>query len=326
MHHDLQAILKPTAVKKFQDRPQSEIRQAPLTVLNSLSATQIRKLKAKRINTLGDLAVRQDIILGDNFFTQEFWDKLICLLFYPQHDPGPPCAWEKLFQKAPLDHYINFPQAPFHTRFGPVFYRGRLDGTARVLVIGQDPATDETLACRVFVGQAGQIAQNFLTRLGLTRSYLMLNAYLFGGQSGSLTQAMTTDATIMAYRNSLFDRAKATNTLSAIIAFGSHANTSATNWPGRGSIPIVHLTHPTAQSGVAANWNSHFATAQGLIAPDSDGQVNSTPYNTAAAMPSTDIPRRDLPFGIPSWHGTGGVTRSQRVSGNFETQIRWTAP
>jgi uracil-DNA glycosylase len=244
----------------------------------------------------------------------------------PQHDPGPNSAWEQLFQSAPLSYYIS--QNKFHTHFGPVFYRGRLDGSARVLVIGQDPATDETLAGRAFVGQAGQIAQNYLTRLGLTRSYLMFNSFLFGVQSAALTPAIATDATIMEFRNKLFDQAKSTNTFTAILAFGQYAQLSASHWPGAVGIPIIPLSHPTAQSGVASNWNSHFAAAHAVIAADSDGHVDATPYSTTVTpMPATDIPRRDLPFGIPSWHGTGGGTRGARASGSgFETKITWTAP
>ena len=244
------------------------------------------------------------------------------------HDPGPNSGWRQLFEAAPLNHYVNFPQNPFHTRFGPVFYRGRLNGSARVLVVGQDPASDEILAHRIFVGQGGQIAQNFLAKLGLTRSYLMFNSVLFGIQSEHLTDAIVTEPTIMAYRNSLFDRAKATNNLEAIIAFGTRAKTSVLNWPGRGTLPVIPLFHPTAQTGLAANWNSHLAAAQSAIAPDSDGQVDPQPYSTtAAAMPHTDIPRRDLPFGVPAWHGTGGSTRSKRGSGAaFKTQILWSAP
>jgi uracil-DNA glycosylase len=246
-----------------------------------------------------------------------------------QHDPGPSNAWKQLFENAPLNHYIAFPQSPFHTRFGPVFYRGRLNGTARVLIIGQDPSSDEILAQRIFVGQAGQIAQSFLTKLGLTKSYLMFNSFLFGVQSTSLSAGTVavTEPIIMAYRNSLFDRAKATNNLAAIIAFGTHAKTCALNWPGRGALPVIALMHPTAPSGVAANWNSRLAAAQGAIAPDSDGHADPTPFSTAAAIPATDIPRRDLPFGLPSWHGTGGATHSQRGSGtSFESKITWTAP
>ena len=327
MESDLRALLKRSAVKKFRNEPTAAILQAPLSVLNFLDKDTIKKLNDRKISTLSDLTTARDLAIREVQINPQLLESLICRLSYPQHDPGPDCAWERLFQMAPIDHYVNFSGSPFHTRFGPVFYRGRLDGTARVLVIGQDPSTDETLAHRVFVGQAGQIAQNFLTRLGLTRSYLMFNAFLFGVQSSSLSGGgVTTDPTIMAYRNRLFDRAAATNSLTAIIAFGQHANISATNWPGRGSIPIIHLTHPTAPSGVPANWNSHFAAARAAIAPDSGGTVDATPYSTTAPMPTTNVPRRDLPFGVPSWHGTGGATRSFRGSGaTFETQITWNA-
>ncbi len=244
-----------------------------------------------------------------------------------EHDPGPDSTWELLFQSAPLDHYINFPNSPFHTRFGPVFYRGRLDGTARVLVIGQDPSTDEILAHRILVGQAGQLVQTFLAKLGLTHSYLMLNTFLFGIQSASLNQKIATDASIMAYRNKLFDQAHASNDLSAILSFGAYAHLSAMNWPGRGSLKVVQLTHPTSPSGVAANWNSQFAAASSALAPDPDGTVDSTPLSTTSPIQSTDVPRRDLPFGVPAWHGAGGGTHSQRGAGNnFESQVLWTAP
>lgn len=327
MKSALESILKPRVVSKYLGKPVVEILTAPVDVLKFLSADQVRKLQGLKVFTVGDLAALKDMspFNGLKLDTAQL-ERMLCLLFYPQYDPGPDCAWERLFRSAPLDYYINFAQSPFHTHFGPVFYRGRLDGTARVLVVGQDPSTDEVLGHRVFIGQAGQIAQNFLAKLGLTRSYLMFNTFLFGVQSSSLSTAMATDSTIMAYRNKLFDRAAYANQLSAIIAFGQYAYTSVTNWPGKGSIPVIHLTHPTSPSGVAANWNNQFPTAHNLIAPDGDGSVDLTPYSTTGTMPTTDVPRRDLPFGMPAWHGTGGVTHSQRVSANFETQITWTAP
>jgi hypothetical protein len=67
--------------------------------------------------------------------------------------------------------------------------------------------------------------------------------------------------------------------------------------------------------------------AHSLIAVDSDGHVDLTAYDTTVPLPHTDVPRRDLPFGVPAWHGTGGGTRSKRGSGAaFETQVVWTAP
>ena len=35
------------------------------------------------------------------------------------------------------------PVKDFRVEWGPVFHRGRLDGTARILVIGQDPGQHE---------------------------------------------------------------------------------------------------------------------------------------------------------------------------------------
>lgn len=327
MHGTLKAVLKPHAIARYQDTYPSALRAAPLSDLGFLRADQVEALRQRGVSTAEDLVALQDRHwMPELKLDPGAISALICLLFYPQHDPGPDCAWERLFQSAPLDYYVGYPGGLFHTRFGPVFHRGRLDGTARVLVVGQDPATDEIVGHRAFVGKAGQLAQNYLTRLGLTRSYLMFNTFLYGVQSGSLSPAMVTDATIMAYRNKLFDRARATSPLTAVITFGNYARQSIEHWPGRAGLAVINVMHPTAQSGVADNWNQHFVQAHAAIAADHDGHVDATPYDIHAPLPGSDIPRRDLPFGVPAWHGTGGATRSVRVSGHFETQITWTAP
>jgi len=49
-----------------------------------------------------------------------------------------------------------FPSGRFRVHFDGVPYRGNLNDTARVIVVGQDPSTDEALARRAFVGNAGQ--------------------------------------------------------------------------------------------------------------------------------------------------------------------------
>lgn len=67
----------------------------------------------------------------------------------------------------------------FRTEWGPVFHRGRLDGSARVLVIGQDPAAHETIARRVLCGHAGHRVQGFLHKAGIDRSYVIINAFAY---------------------------------------------------------------------------------------------------------------------------------------------------
>lgn len=60
-----------------------------------------------------------------------------------------------------------------------MFHRGRLDGSARVLVIGQDPAAHETIARRVLCGHAGHRVQGFLRKAGIDRSYVIINAFAY---------------------------------------------------------------------------------------------------------------------------------------------------
>src|ERR1700760_2778093 len=110
-----------------------------------------------------------------------------------------------------------YPHADFRTEWGPVFHRGRLDGTARVLVIGQDPAQSETMARRILVGVAGHRFQGFLFKLGIERSYTMINTFLYsvyGQWSGSKHQ---NDAAIVAYRNQWIKAILSNNTIDAVI-------------------------------------------------------------------------------------------------------------
>src|SRR5262245_24556641 len=51
------------------------------------------------------------------------------------------------------------------------FIEAGWDGSARILVIGQDPAQHETVIRRVLVGEAGRRLQGLLGKLGITKSY-----------------------------------------------------------------------------------------------------------------------------------------------------------
>ena len=57
---------------------------------------------------------------------------------------------------------------------GPIFHRGRFDGSARVLVIGQYPAASEDITRRILVGAAGHRIQGFLAKPGIDHSYVMI--------------------------------------------------------------------------------------------------------------------------------------------------------
>ena len=86
---------------------------------------------------------------------------------------------------------VVYPSADFRVEWGPVFHRGRLDGSARVLVIGQDPAQHEVICRRILVGEAGQRVQGFLAKAGVTSEYVMINTFLYSvyGQGGGARHA-----------------------------------------------------------------------------------------------------------------------------------------
>jgi hypothetical protein len=127
---------------------------------------------------------------------------------------------------------------------------------------------------------------------------------------------------IRSYRNRLLDEASATSGLEAVLAFGSAAHHAVTNWPGRGALPAFNLRHPTAEE-VTDNWNLTLHDLQDAIQPEPGNEVDPVLYGQDfAAADITAIPRLDLPFGVPAWHGTGGNTHSKRQSAK---EIVWNA-
>ena len=241
-------------------------------------------------------------------------------------DSGPTPTWLTAFNQAPLAHYVTHPKKRFRFQFGPVYYRGRLDGTARVLVIGQDPSTNELLAQRTFVGQSGQRVQRLLAKLGITRSYLMLNTFLFPvfGQFDTELRNISLEQPIITFRNLLLDKAKTDNTLQAIILMGAAPKHAYDNWTGRPPIPAFFLTHPAAaDTTVLVDWNKDLQAMAAAITPDTGGVVNTTPYGTKfTSADIAAIPDFDMPFGTPDWQRDGGG-RSTRDGDN---KIIWESP
>jgi hypothetical protein len=68
-----------------------------------------------------------------------------------EFDRGPSAAFAAFLDRVPD------PAVPddFWLDWGPVFYRGRLGGSARVLCVASDPGPTERIAGRSLVGNAG---------------------------------------------------------------------------------------------------------------------------------------------------------------------------
>src|ERR671922_92142 len=123
-----------------------------------------------------------------------------------------------------------YPPKDFRVEWGPIFHRGRLDGSARVLVIGQDPGAHEAIVRRILVGEAGQRVQGFLAKLGVERSYVLVNAFLYSvfGQGGG--QRHKDDPAIAAYRHRWLDALLVERRVEAVVALGGLADFAFQTW------------------------------------------------------------------------------------------------
>src|SRR5262249_19558025 len=113
----------------------------------------------------------------------------------------------------------------FWYAFGPVLYRGRLDGSARLIGIASDAGPTECLPFmrRTLVGDSGQKTQGFLSKLGVTRSYVLVNAFAFALHPGKVSKGLdvlANNVAIRTFRHGLYDRLLAGGAVQAIVAFG----------------------------------------------------------------------------------------------------------
>jgi hypothetical protein len=213
-----------------------------------------------------------------------------------------------------------YPPDAFRLEWGPVFHRGRLDGSARVLVLGQDPATHEAICRRILVGEAGQRVQGFLAKLGITRSYVLLNTFLYSVFGQGRGARHVDDEAIVAYRNRWLDAIARRSPLEAVVTIGELAARAHDTWrattAGR-TCPATHVAmiHPTypesasasgtitkaaAMARLCASWNTALAALTPVVTPDTP--ADPMPYG--AAITTADlaaIPAIDLPAGLPAW-------------------------
>ena len=256
-------------------------------------------------------------------------------------DPGPVAEpYASLVRDYPGEDV--YPPDAFRTEWGPIFHRGRLDGTARVLVVGQDPAASESIARRILVGEAGHRAQGLLAKLGIDRSYVLVNTFLYSVYGQFSGDKHKDDHEIVRYRNRWLDALVANNPIEAVIALGGLADGAWTKFKhhaghAASGLPYAHVTHPTqpesssggnhqklaqATEAMLANWNAALQHLHpSIVTPDETRQL--VPYGTEFdPSERVEIPEQDLPAGVPAWqrgakawaHRTGDTDAEKRAT------------
>ena len=265
-----------------------------------------------------------------------------------EHDPGPTAAsgWAELFAETP--NYRGLGRAvlgreAFRWHHGPMFYRGRLDGSAKVLIVGQEGAQDESLSHRSFTGGTGARMQHLLRFIGLDRSYLFLNSFvypIFGQYTQDLRKlAQDPRSPIVKHRNRIFDKAVVDGDVRLVVAVGRAAKESVATWieahggtadpealhnATLGSIPnrvlVVGVLHPGGAAGgstaehqgrLPARHRPHQGRLQDQPTwlPVDAGMTRN--LSTAYPYSSAAIPYRDFPFGTCPRLGRGGTSSNR---------------
>jgi hypothetical protein len=164
--------------------------------------------------------------------------------------------------------------------------------------------------------------QAFLAKLGISRSYMIINTFLYSvyGQQGG--EKHKNDAKIAAYRNRWFDAlVGAGSKVQAVVAFGNLADAAWAKWKATPSgaasaaayAKVPHPTSPDSGShddeaerlkltkAMLKKWNAALPTLRAAVTRP-DAAVPLVPYGddfTAAELP--DIPEFDMPPGLPAW-------------------------
>lgn len=237
-----------------------------------------------------------------------------------QSDAGPTGAMKTFMESTPDYHVELGDDTTFWYAFGPVLYRGRLDGSARVLCIASDPGPAECLPFvrRTLIGDSGQKTQGFLAKLGLTRSYVLVNAFAVAMRPSQKTKgmhALRTNAAITAARHGLYDRLLAGSALQAVVAFGDVAHEAYDLWaasnPAVAAIPSFKLAHPAAvdRSGsgndaALKGWRDAVEVLRGSVTPDVGGDASGPNFGSYfTEIDYVRVPRWDLPPMAPAYVG-----------------------
>ena len=189
------------------------------------------------------------------------------------------------------------------------------------------------------MGDAGQRVQGFLAKLGLTRCYVLVNAYAYAllPSKAPEARALLESPDHLSWRNQLYDMSPARQ-LEAIVAFGAEAR--AALGCGRRARTSPSSGSRIRAAATARGWSPSGGRRSPRCARPSPRIPTATrpcPTTARAFTRATTraIPPGDLPFGMPAWFGDDAWGRTakprhnnsvERPGSDLRHTLVWRAP
>jgi len=233
----------------------------------------------------------------------------------------------------------------FWDDWGPVFYRGRLNGKARVIGIASDPGPTESLPFirRSLVGDAGQRTQGFLEKLGLTESYVLVNAFTYPTRPSKVSQGhqvMDDYPEQLEWRNTFYDLLYDKGGVQAIVVLGAQAQIAFDAWnqsridrglPSlRDEVTVVYGAHPSSgrdewgKRELARGWRAAVETLRKVVTPDDPALAQQPNFGSELSeVDYAPIPPKDLPKASQTypWVRDNSWSRT-KVTGRRNNSVR----
>ncbi len=269
------------------------------------------------------------------------------------------------------EHMENAPAYPTEGEFnnvfwddwGPVFYRGRTDDSARLWCIASDPGPTESMPMvrRSLVGDAGQRVQGFITKIGLKTSYILVNAFTYPTRPSRVSIGRTLFSAKpeqLQWRNAFYDMIYDRNELQGVMLFGRQSEKAFDMWNEsrierglgdvRDEVAVFYGPHPSSARGAASSeklakeWGAAVNGLREVVTPDDEALLDRPNYGFTFSeidyvrIPPVDLPEdaHDYPFiGDDSWGRNKGrgrhnnpVKRRGRLNLEFRLpgeEMRW---
>lgn len=231
---------------------------------------------------------------------------------YRDYDKGPGKQWAKLLMGGVSG--LEWPDfeamgAAAHPSFGyGAIYRGR-PSSANVLLFADQQSHDDLFTGRALSGESGQRMQALLEAMGIIKRYVIIRVLpidtLDFGEN-ILNNILSHSQTIKVYQ-AILNRIKSRNKkLRLVLTFGPNSRKLVQSLD-KGNLSLVNLKAWKEDSALP-DWQNKLSVIKQI---DYEKETPNPSFGYDGSR--SQIPRFDLPYGIPRWVGTSGDRGSRPI-------------